>query len=556
MSRYARRVCLAVCMLLVLLSSLAAQTTSRESIEASLPRVVRITGKAFDSGQSPLQGRILMTFALYENQSTASPLWFEDQLVDLDIEGRYSVLLGATQAEGLPLALFSGGSARWLGVRVQGEEEQPRIGLAAVPYALKAMEAETFGGMPPSAYVLANAVNSSFARAVSSDHPAGLVLKNGGSSSTASVATSKSNKGSSGSPSDFHFSLYADDSGNVGIGTTSPAAKLDVTTTSNEALFLTRSSSDGTEAVQRFRKARGSSIVQNGDGVGSILFNGWNGTSYDPVAQIKALVDGTPGSSGDMPGRLLFLTNADGSASLSEAMRIESSGEVGIGSALPGQRLVVQDDSSYTAVNIWNNRPSLSAGTSAILFGLTDNSSFDTSSAASVEARRTSSTSAGLDIKAYNSGSLGTVMTFLGNGKKVGINETNPQKMLHVKDTSADTDLLRLEDSDFTCDANPESGSPVWTCSSDLKLKENVRDAPSALKFLRDIAVRQFEVRSNGKTTIGVIAQELQEVHPEMVKVDEKFDENGNKVDATLMTQPNIWLLVKAIQELAAKIEQ
>jgi hypothetical protein len=45
-------------------------------------------------------------------------------------------------------------TVRWLAVQVSGESEQPRVLLVVVPYALKAA-AETVGGLPPSAFVLA-----------------------------------------------------------------------------------------------------------------------------------------------------------------------------------------------------------------------------------------------------------------------------------------------------------------------------------------------------------------------------------------------------------------
>ena len=72
-------------------------------------------------------------------------------------------------------------------------------------------------------------------------------------------------------------------------------------------------------------------IVQNGDYLGGVLFAGNNGTSFDVGATVAALVDGTPGTSGDMPGRLVFSTTADGAASPTERMRITSGGDVLVG---------------------------------------------------------------------------------------------------------------------------------------------------------------------------------------------------------------------------------
>src|SRR5208282_2957024 len=99
-------------------------------------------------------------FSLYEFQEGGSTLWSEQQRVSLDTQGRYSVLLGATQAEGLPLDLFTSGKALWLGVQPQlpGAVEQPRVLLVAVPYAFKASDSDTLGGKPASAYALAGAL--------------------------------------------------------------------------------------------------------------------------------------------------------------------------------------------------------------------------------------------------------------------------------------------------------------------------------------------------------------------------------------------------------------
>lgn len=78
------------------------------------------------------------------------------------------------------------------------------------------------------------------------------------------------------------------------------------------------------------QKNRAGSIVQSGDEIGNVAFKGWNGTSYDIGAYVRAFVDGTPGASGDMPVRLSFWTTPDGSATPVERMRISQAGNVGI----------------------------------------------------------------------------------------------------------------------------------------------------------------------------------------------------------------------------------
>ena len=72
-------------------------------------------------------------------------------------------------------------------------------------------------------------------------------------------------------------------------------------------------------------------VVQDGDDLGSIEFQGSDGTEFVQAASIKAEVDGTPGAN-DMPGRLVFSVTADGPAAPpTEAMRINNAGELLIG---------------------------------------------------------------------------------------------------------------------------------------------------------------------------------------------------------------------------------
>ncbi len=121
---------------------------------APVPRLVKFSGFVQDAGGNPRTGVTSITFALYEEQEGGAALWLETQNVTLDQQGRYTVLLGANSAEGIPLEAFSANEARWLGVQPEGLPEQ-RVLLVSVPYALKAAEADSLGGRPASSYVLA-----------------------------------------------------------------------------------------------------------------------------------------------------------------------------------------------------------------------------------------------------------------------------------------------------------------------------------------------------------------------------------------------------------------
>ncbi len=134
----------------LLVLSIAAQTPS-SATPAVVPPLMNFNGILTSANGNPLSGMVGVTFYLYREQQGGSPLWLETQNVQPDKSGHYTVLLGSTTSAGLPTSMFTSGEARWLGVQVSGEEEQPRVLLVSTPYALKAGDAETIGGLPPSA---------------------------------------------------------------------------------------------------------------------------------------------------------------------------------------------------------------------------------------------------------------------------------------------------------------------------------------------------------------------------------------------------------------------
>jgi len=151
------RIGCAVIGFLSLVVSLAAQTLGSSSVPTQVPPpLIQFSNVATDEGGNPLSGVVSITFSLYSSQQGGQPLWTETQNnIQLDPTGHYSVQLGITRRAGVAATLFTTGQARWLGVRIAEQAEQPRVLLVSVPYALKAGDAATIGGLPPSAFVLA-----------------------------------------------------------------------------------------------------------------------------------------------------------------------------------------------------------------------------------------------------------------------------------------------------------------------------------------------------------------------------------------------------------------
>lgn len=145
-------------------------------------------------------------------------------------------------------------------------------------------------------------------------------------------------------------------SGNILFGTTAtrtldganPRVFNEGTTDDSSTLGLVGNKNGLAGPYLMFGKSRGTTlgsntIVQNGDYLGAIEFCGADGTDINTIgAYIRAEVDGTPGVN-DMPGRLTFATTADGAAVSTERVRIDSSGNVGIGTNNPLIRLHVEN---------------------------------------------------------------------------------------------------------------------------------------------------------------------------------------------------------------------
>ena len=210
-------------------SSLLAQSgqSAGSLASTSVPRVINISGvfRPADGGQ-PAQVETV-TLGIYgEETGDAPPLWQETQNIAVDSSGRYTLLLGAAQVDGIPLHVFASGEARWLGITWlrAGEAQGARTRLTSVPYALRASDAETLGGRPASAYVLAptaGARESLTAGAASEETPTGgaanLVL-----AGTPNFLAKYVND------VDLGTSAVYENAGSLGIGTTAPFDTLHV----------------------------------------------------------------------------------------------------------------------------------------------------------------------------------------------------------------------------------------------------------------------------------------------------------------------------------------
>jgi len=139
--------------------------------------------------------------------------------------------------------------------------------------------------------------------------------------------------------------VTVDTSQNVGIGTTTPVAQLGVSGVGQTTAAMSTSTGLGGTLYVR----DGSGAAGNG---GAVMF----GATQGAFAAIKSLlVDG----SNNTLGALAFSTrNASTDTTLTERMRIDYSGNVGIGTSSPSQKLQVANGNIYISTTnylMWNS---------------------------------------------------------------------------------------------------------------------------------------------------------------------------------------------------------
>jgi len=198
------------------------------SAPTAVPALVPFTALALDAEGKPLQPQAQINFLIFKDELGGEALWMETQSVEVDPTGHYKVQLGAANSQGLPIELFSTGEARWLEVQIAGQKPQPRILLASVPYALKAGDATTLGGLPVSAFALAGQKPATATNAIAAPD---------GNPTATDVTTTGGTAGYipefSGASTVVDSPLFVNSAGLVGINESAPTATLDVNGTAN-----------------------------------------------------------------------------------------------------------------------------------------------------------------------------------------------------------------------------------------------------------------------------------------------------------------------------------
>ena len=311
-------------------------------------------------------------------------------------------------------------------------------------------------------------------------------------------------------PSSGSNNIVLDSSGRVLVGTSSATnnlrldAKLAVVSTGSGNLGgvnLTNYGGTGSGAASfiDFNRSRGTTdgsftSVASGDVLGYLAWRGATGSGFDVFSQITTEVDGTPGA-GDAPGRLVFSTTADGASSPTERMRISQGGKV-----IVNDTTTILDATFSVLAQSGNNAIALRSDASTTFAAL-----------------------------------------------NIWCNESSGNQIFSRFAT--DSNVAR-----GSIDYNRAAGQVRYNITSDRRLKLDIQPASTALDTLAAIQVRSYKWAETGyQVDHGFIAQELNEIAPDAVKVG---DDGEEVTDSWAVDNGKLVpLLTKALQEAIAKIE-
>jgi hypothetical protein len=329
--------------------------------------------------------------------------------------------------------------------------------------------------------------------------------------------------------------MRIDSSGNVGIGTSSPSAKLYV---------------NGGVAIH------GASFPTSGVGIEAL----WDGTQ-------SVVQSYNRNTSTYQPLRF------DGSAlqlftSGTEKARIDSSGNVGIGTSSPAGKLHTVSTSAFASPNlvctdgVSNFRIVFNTGAYA---GVPANKpwlhSYDDMYIGSDATTSFNVISGGVNrFIVDSSGNLLVGTTSATNTPSQGITlmqNTNIGSIGigHASGTADGNGYLQFAFNGSSIGSVTQSGSGtavLYNVTSDSRLKKNIADADNASSLIDALQVRKFDWKANGEhQRYGFIAQELLEVAPEAVSQPTDPDDMMG-VDYSKLVP----MLIKEVQSLRARVAQ
>ena len=109
---------------------------------AQIPKLINYQAKLTDADGVALNGDYDITFRIYDGETGGTPLWTENHPTVTVTNGLFDVQLGTTEDLDLSFA-----DTYWVEIEIEGTTLSPREMLSTVPYAFRALVAESAGGV-------------------------------------------------------------------------------------------------------------------------------------------------------------------------------------------------------------------------------------------------------------------------------------------------------------------------------------------------------------------------------------------------------------------------
>ena len=333
--------------------------------------------------------------------------------------------------------------------------------------------------------------------------------------------------------------------GNVGIGTSSPSAKLEVNDTNGVPL--------------RFGDISTSITGQTAGYIG-MSTSAYSGNNGDLV-----LFPRTSATS-----NILLMSGSVGIGTSSPAATLQVVGDIYLGSYHATSKLCIGADSNqYLQYNATNDGIIMTSyGVTAFYTGTTPTERMRITSGGKIEMGTTAVTGEIVKVTGtsgsdnYISVYSGTIQMFLDADASNSSGIVGTQSNHNMKLRSNGTNRMNIDTSGNI--GAPNSGTNIYN-ASDIRLKKNITtitnglDKISALNPVKFNWIDGFVESEEGKDMLGFVAQEVYNIIPEAV---ESFGGNSLTIGDTIIDNPLrvnekfiIPVLVKAIQEQQAQIE-
>ena len=257
----------------------------------------------------------------------------------------------------------------------------------------------------------------------------------------------------------------------------------------------------------------------------------------------------------------------------SERMRIDSSGGVGI-----GLTDIAGFGGSYKGIDVGSKGSGLAGRTDNVTIDLRSNTFYDGSNhkygGTSTTAGQLSVGGAQLTFSNAPTGTAGATATLtqrlnIGNNGAIYASSgdtSNASQTLKKTVTNADSiDYLQCRSSNNSLMAKIGGNGGISNFQSndanlsDETMKKNIVDCESIIEKFKQWKLRKFNYNSEADgtpLTYGVIAQEVESIHSDLVNADFPVDESGKEVMKKTVKDHQLMMLgFKALQEAIAKIE-